>query len=209
MDYFRQKSNTNSLGTRIQSGGKEINASAYFSDRRNVLDSECKACTDGPDTDCRKRVLAREMEAKLTDFNAKARLASSSMKKRTVSISAKKEVKAGKSDQKLANSMCVTIICQYLTDEEVTKMQGLSRFFYDTQIPRCTKEVQLKASNPTRLHLLNQNYIVRYDLLRWTKSKRLIKGDDRQELWNSQSIEVRGRIYVIGGTIANTRTYLK
>ena len=50
---------------------------------------------------------------------------------------------------------------------------------------------------------------MRYDLLRWTKSKRLIKGDDRQELWNSQSVEVRGRIYVIGGTIANTRTYLK
>ena len=67
----------------------------------------------------------------------------------------------------------------------------------------------LKPSNPTRLHLLNQNYIVRFDLMRWTKSKRLIKSEDFQELWNSQSIEVRGKIYVVGGTIANTRTYLK
>ena len=36
-----------------------------------------------------------------------------------------------------------------------------------------------------------------------------MKDENFQELWNSQSIEVCGRIYVIGGTIANTRTYLK
>ena len=28
-------------------------------------------------------------------------------------------------------------------------------------------------------------------------------------LWNQQSIEVRGRIYLTGGAIAGTKTYLK
>ena len=46
-------------------------------------------------------------------------------------------------------------------------------------------------------------------MMSWTKSKRLIRGDNFSELWNSQSIEVRGTIYVIGGTISNSRTYLK
>ena len=48
-----------------------------------------------------------------------------------------------------------------------------------------------------------------YDMLRWTKSKKMIRGENFKELWNSQSVEVRGRIYIIGGTVANTRTYLK
>ena len=28
-------------------------------------------------------------------------------------------------------------------------------------------------------------------------------------MWNQQSVEVRGRIYMTGGAIANSKTYLK
>ena len=61
----------------------------------------------------------------------------------------------------------------------------------------------------TRLHLLNQNYIVTFDLINWSKSKRLIQNPSFQSMWNQQSIEVRGRIYMTGGAIANTKIYLK
>ena len=57
--------------------------------------------------------------------------------------------------------------------------------------------------------MLNQNYLVNFDLKEMTKSKRLIRDQGFSELWNSQSIEVRGQIYVVGGTIANTHKYLK
>ena len=42
-----------------------------------------------------------------------------------------------------------------------------------------------------------------------TKSKHLIKDQSFGELWNSQSIQLRGSIYVIGGTVANSNQYLK
>ena len=57
--------------------------------------------------------------------------------------------------------------------------------------------------------MLNQNYLVTFDLKEMTKSKKLIKDPGFSELWNSQSIEVRGSIYIIGGTIANSHQYLK
>jgi len=50
---------------------------------------------------------------------------------------------------------------------------------------------------------------VTFDLVKWTKTKRLIQNDQFQSMWNQQSIEVRGRIYMSGGAIANTKTYLK
>lgn len=36
----------------------------------------------------------------------------------------------------------------------------------------------------TRLHLLNQNYIVTFDTMRMTKSKRLIQNNAFQSMWN-------------------------
>ena len=65
------------------------------------------------------------------------------------------------------------------------------------------------APRSNRLHLLNANYIVTFDCLSWTKSMRKIKNDDFQSMWNQQSIEVRGSIYMTGGAIANTKSYLK
>jgi hypothetical protein len=37
----------------------------------------------------------------------------------------------------------------------------------------------------------------------------MIRNEKLPHIWNCQSIEVRGVIYVTGGSIANTKTYLK
>ena len=57
--------------------------------------------------------------------------------------------------------------------------------------------------------MLNQNYIVVFDLERRTKEKRLVRNPEFPSMWNHQSLMVRGRIYMTGGAIAHTRTYLK
>lgn len=78
----------------------------------------------------------------------------------------------------------------------------------------------------TRLHFLNQDYIIIFDILNFTKQKmriccdrglwplqsqngQILDGDLNLNLWNQQSIEVRGKIYMTGGAIAGTKTYLK
>lgn len=37
----------------------------------------------------------------------------------------------------------------------------------------------------------------------------MIKNDNLPHIWNCQSIEIRGVIYITGGSIANSKTYLK
>jgi hypothetical protein len=59
------------------------------------------------------------------------------------------------------------------------------------------------------MHLLNQDYVLLFDFNKLLKSKIKIKSEDFQPLWNQQSIEIRGRIYMTGGAVANTKTYLK
>jgi len=110
--------------------------------------------------------------------------------------------------QRVASSMCFMVVLEFLRQVDLIHFQQLSRFFYTVQMPRCLPNMRV-ASRGTRLHLLNSNYIVTFDLLDWTKSKRLIKNNDFQSMWNQQSIEVRGEIYMTGGAIANTKTYLK
>lgn len=104
--------------------------------------------------------------------------------------------------------MCFTVVLEYLSPTDSIHIQQLSHFFYEVQMPRCMPKIKVTPKE-TRLHLLNQNYIVTFDMLRMTKEKRLINnlGED-ESLWNQQSIEVRGRIYCTGGAIANTKTYL-
>ena len=104
--------------------------------------------------------------------------------------------------------MSFTVVLEFLSPADVIGLQQLSRFFYKVQMPRCQAWMKV-ACKSTRLHLLNQNYIVVFDLLRWTKSKRLVKNSNFQSMWNQQSIDVRNRIYMTGGAIANTKTYLK
>lgn len=44
---------------------------------------------------------------------------------------------------------------------------------------------------------------------KWTKEKRMIRNESVPHIWNCQSLEVRGQIYITGGSIANSKTYLK
>lgn len=105
--------------------------------------------------------------------------------------------------------MCFTKVLSYLANSEAIQLQQVSRYFYSVQMPRCSRSRVKIVASGFRLHLLNQNYIVLFDLLSNTKQKRIIRNPDHPNLWNQQSIEVRGRIYMTGGAIANTKTYLK
>lgn len=75
-------------------------------------------------------------------------------------------------------------------------------------MPRCINRV-LITPQKRRLHLLNQDYVLLFDFDKLIKSKIKIRSEDFQPLWNQQSIEIRGRIYMTGGAVANTKTYLK
>lgn len=58
-----------------------------------------------------------------------------------------------------------------------------------------------------RLHLFNHDYVVIFNIYRGTKTKRKIRGEI-PHIWNCQSLEVNGVIYITGGSLANTKTYL-
>ena len=78
--------------------------------------------------------------------------------------------------QRVASSMCFSIVLEYLRQVDSIHLQQLNRYFYHIQLSRCQMTLQV-ASKAARLHLLNANYIVTFDLLRLTKSKRLIKNE--------------------------------
>ena len=67
--------------------------------------------------------------------------------------------------QRAVSSMCFTKVLAYLAQPQATQLQQLSRFFYVVQIPRCSQASLKVAYSGYRLHLLNQNYIVLFDLL--------------------------------------------
>lgn len=115
----------------------------------------------------------------------------------------------------------------------VVRLQLLDRHFYEVQIPRMLQRVPLKL-NKTRLHFLNQNYLIIFDLLNYTKFKVKVGTDaslwplksqhvlsenepypdgansgGSLNLWNQQSLELNGRIYMTGGAVAGTKTYLR
>ena len=116
---------------------------------------------------------------------------------------------SGSTAQRAISSMCFTKVLEYLSQSQATQLQVMSRYFYFVQLPRCQAATIKVASSGYRLHLLNQDYIVLFNLLNKSKQMRRIKNADHECLWNQQSIEVRGRIYVTGGAIANSKTYLK
>jgi len=66
------------------------------------------------------------------------------------------------------------------------------------------------------MHCINNDSIIIYDMLAFTKTKRLFRYDkvicqhrEKMVIWNQQSIEVKGRIYQTGGAVANSTEYLK
>ena len=56
--------------------------------------------------------------------------------------------------------------------------------------------------------MFNHDQIIIFNMQDFTKQKRVIKNEDFPHLWNCQSIEVKGSVYLSGGSIANTKTYL-
>ena len=79
--------------------------------------------------------------------------------------------------------MCFTVVLEYLKNTDAILLQQINKFFYQVQMPRCLVKLAIKPQS-TRLHLLNQDYIVVFDLLTWQKSKRRVKNLDFQSMWN-------------------------
>lgn len=67
-------------------------------------------------------------------------------------------------------------------------------------------EIKLRK---VRLHLFNHDYVILFNMQNWTKEKRMLRNESVPHIWNCQSIEVRGQVFITGGSIANTKTYLK
>lgn len=101
----------------------------------------------------------------------------------------------------------------FLGQRKSVELQALSRFFYGVQIPRAMPAIIEIKLRKVRLHLFNHDYVILFNMQQWTKEKRMLKGPVEGQpvphIWNCQSIEVRGSIFVTGGSIANTKTYLK
>lgn len=128
---------------------------------------------------------------------------------------------------KIRRSWIFKKIAQCLTEKELCRLQLLDKYFYDVQVPRLMKKCTLTLEK-SRLHFLNQDYIILFDLLNVTKRKRKVyaepdiwplqsqlgpveseSGINYLNLWNQQSLEINGKIYMTGGAIAGTRSYLK
>lgn len=111
--------------------------------------------------------------------------------------------------KQFSESYCLSFVLGYLGQRQGLRLQGLSRFFYETQIPRALGPVIEVKLRKVRLHLFNHDYVILFNMQNWTKEKRMLKNESVPHIWNCQSIEVRGQIFITGGSIANTKTYLK
>jgi len=85
---------------------------------------------------------------------------------------------------KLRRSWVFKFIVQFLKQKEVVRLQLLDRYFYEVQIPRLLAKCKVKLEK-TRLHFLNQDYIILFDLLDFTKRKLKVGAED--EMWPLQA----------------------
>jgi hypothetical protein len=111
--------------------------------------------------------------------------------------------------KKFSESYCMTFVLAYLGQRQGLNMQQLSKFYYNVQIPRSIGAIIEIKLRKVRLHLFNHDYIILFNMQSWTKEKRMLRNENVPHIWNCQSIEVRGQVYITGGSIANTKTYLK
>jgi len=111
--------------------------------------------------------------------------------------------------KRFSESYVFSIVLQYLGQRQGLRLQVISRFFYETQIPRSMgSAIEIKLRK-VRLHLFNHDYIIMFNMQNWTKEKRMLRNESIPHIWNCQSIEVRGQVFITGGSIANSKTYLK
>ncbi len=106
-------------------------------------------------------------------------------------------------------SYCISIVLSYLGQRQSVRLQVLNKFYYEKQIPRAIGSVIEIKLRKVRLHLFNHDYVILFNMQTWAKEKRMLRNEQIPHIWNCQSIEVRGQIYITGGSIANTKTYLK
>lgn len=85
----------------------------------------------------------------------------------------------------------------------------MNKFYYEKQIPRAIGSIIEIKLRKVRLHLFNHDYLIMFNMQTWGKEKRMLRNETIPHIWNCQSIEVRGQIFITGGSIANTKTYLK
>lgn len=111
--------------------------------------------------------------------------------------------------KKFSESYCMSFVLEYLGQRQSLYMQQLSKFYYKVQIPRSMGAIIEIKLRKVRLHLFNHDYIILFNMQTWTKEKRMLRNESVPHIWNCQSIEVRGQVYITGGSIANTKTYLK
>lgn len=82
--------------------------------------------------------------------------------------------------RKLRKSWIFKMIAQFMTEKEFCRLQLLDKFFYDVQVPRLLKMCQVKLEK-SRLHFLNQDYIILFDVMNFTKRK--LKVHAENEIW--------------------------
>ena len=108
----------------------------------------------------------------------------------------------------LIQSWCFEKILGYLSEKDVVRLQVINRYFYETCIPKLMRSCKIRLEK-SRIHYICPEYLIIFDHKTLQKSKINLDPATQINLWNSQSIEVQGRIYVTGGAIALTKTYLK
>lgn len=71
---------------------------------------------------------------------------------------------------KVRRSWLFHYVVIFLHEKEIVRLQLLERYFYDVQIPRLLPTCQVHLAK-TRLHFLNQDYIILFEMLNFTKRK--------------------------------------
>jgi hypothetical protein len=74
----------------------------------------------------------------------------------------------------VARSFVLSVIFEFLRQDEILSFQALSHYFYKVQVPRCLNRIQIVLKK-RRLHLLNQDYVLLFDFNKLEKSKLKIK----------------------------------
>jgi hypothetical protein len=94
--------------------------------------------------------------------------------------------------KQFSESYCISFVLGYLGERASLKLQALSHFYYDIQIPRAIGPVVYIKLRKARLHLFNHDYLILFNMQNWTKEKRMLRNENVPHIWNCQSIEVRG-----------------
>ena len=86
--------------------------------------------------------------------------------------------------KRFSESYCISIVLSYLGQRQSLKLQVLSKFYYEKQIPRAILSVIEIKLRKVRLHLFNHDYIILFNMQTWTKEKRMLRNENIPHIWN-------------------------